>query len=203
MPRRGYSEMILSSKPSKAVPPWGTICGSKCRCDRAARRFDRPSSVSTVLAEVPWVCPSRGGRIALLVTEMVRQFGAQRPLEQRLLELLEQAVLAQQVFRLLVAGQKLVKMFGLDRHRESPHQVTHEPILTSTLPAPRPHHGRAQSTRARRQGVQALAGYRSPCPHGARPSRLHHRHCRSRERHLRRVGVAARPQAASAHPRHA
>ena len=51
---------------------------------------------------------------------MVRQLGAQRPLEQRLLELLEQAVLAQQVFRLLVAGQKLVKMFWLDRHRESP-----------------------------------------------------------------------------------
>jgi hypothetical protein len=35
------------------------------------------------------------GRIALLVAEMVRQLGAQRPLEQRLLELLEQAVLTQ------------------------------------------------------------------------------------------------------------
>jgi hypothetical protein len=32
------------------------------------------------------------GRITLLVAEMVRQLGAQRPLEQRLLELLEQAV---------------------------------------------------------------------------------------------------------------
>jgi hypothetical protein len=60
------------------------------------------------------------GRIALLVAEMVRQFGAQRSLEQRLLELLEQAVLTQQVFRLLVARQKLVKMFWLDWHRESP-----------------------------------------------------------------------------------
>jgi hypothetical protein len=48
---------------------------------------------------------------------MVCQLGAQRPLEQRLLQLLEQAFLAQQVLRLLVAGQKLVKMFWLDRHR--------------------------------------------------------------------------------------
>jgi hypothetical protein len=60
------------------------------------------------------------GRIAFLVTKMVRQLGAQRPLEQRLLELLEQAVLTQQVFRLLVAGQKLVKMFWHDWHRKSP-----------------------------------------------------------------------------------
>ena len=59
-------------------------------------------------------------RIALLVAQMVRQLGPQGPLGQRLLELLEQPVLAQQVFRLLVAGQKLVKMFWLDRHRESP-----------------------------------------------------------------------------------
>jgi hypothetical protein len=51
---------------------------------------------------------------------MVRQFGAQRTLEQRLLELLEQAVVAQQVLRLLVAGQKLVKMFWFDRHRVVP-----------------------------------------------------------------------------------
>ena len=48
---------------------------------------------------------------------MVCQLGAQRPLEQRLLQLLEQAFLAQQVIRLLVAGQKLVKMFWLDWHR--------------------------------------------------------------------------------------
>ena len=63
--------------------------------------------------------PSAGG-IALLITKMVRQLGAQRPLEQRLLQLLEQAFLAQQVLRLLVAGQKLVKMFWLDRHRVVP-----------------------------------------------------------------------------------
>src|SRR5262245_64724444 len=59
-------------------------------------------------------------RIALLVAEMVRQLGSQGSLEQGFLELLEQPFLAQQVFRLLVAGQKLVKMFRLDYHRESP-----------------------------------------------------------------------------------
>jgi len=55
-----------------------------------------------------------------LARQMMRQLGTERPLEQRLLELLEQTVFAQQVFRLLIAGQKLVKMFRLDRHRESP-----------------------------------------------------------------------------------
>jgi hypothetical protein len=47
----------------------------------------------------------------------MRQLRTQRTLQQRLLELLEQAVLAQKVLRLLLAGQKLVKMFWLDRHR--------------------------------------------------------------------------------------
>ena len=71
-------------------------------------------SVSTVVG-VPAVAvvagPSAGG-IALLIAEMVRQFGTQRSLEKRLLQLLEKAVLAQQLLRLLVAGQKLVKMFS-------------------------------------------------------------------------------------------
>ena len=48
---------------------------------------------------------------------MMCQLGAQLAFEQRLLQLLEKAVLAQQVFRLFVTGQQLVKMFWLDRHR--------------------------------------------------------------------------------------
>ena len=72
------------------------------------------------IAAVAVVAGPPAGGIALLVAEMMRQLGTERPLEQRLLELLEQAVFAQQVFRLLIAGQKLVKMFWLDRHRGSP-----------------------------------------------------------------------------------
>jgi hypothetical protein len=83
----------------------GTICGSKLLLR------SRGTSISTAAA---------ASRIALLVAEMVRQLGTQGSLEQGLLELLEQPFLAQQVFWLLVAGQKLVKMFRLDCHRESP-----------------------------------------------------------------------------------
>src|ERR1700694_4921992 len=142
---RAYSEMILSSKPSRRVSPLATICGSKLPLrSRGTSISTDPSSVSTVLGDVPLrvLAGSAAGGIALFVTEMVRQLGAQRPLEQRLLELLEQAVLAQQVLRLLVAGQELVKMFWLHWHRvvpfvrlptECPHTIfltlPHTPLL--------------------------------------------------------------------------
>jgi len=41
-------------------------------------------------------------RIALLVAQVITQFGAQRALQKRLLQLLEQPVIAQKVFRCLV-----------------------------------------------------------------------------------------------------
>jgi len=59
------------------------------------------------------------GRIALLIAEMMCQLGAKRTLKQRFLQLLEQAILADKVLRLFVAGQQFVQMFGFDRHRES------------------------------------------------------------------------------------
>src|SRR5262245_47481382 len=115
--------MILSSKPSRWVSPLGTICGSKLLLrSRGTSISTAPSSVSTVCAigAIAVVAAAAASRIALLVAEMVRQLGTQGSLEQSLLELLEQPFLAQQVFWLLVAGQKLVTMFRLDCHREYP-----------------------------------------------------------------------------------
>jgi len=107
--------------------------------------------------------PPAGG-IALLVAEMVRQLGAQRTLEQRLLELLEKAILAQKVLRLLVAGQKLVKMFWLDWHRVvSFVRLTTVPSHTIFLTLPRGravHRTARQSDRhlRRREAVDPGAG---------------------------------------------
>ena len=46
-------------------------------------------------------------RVALLVAQVLAQLGAQRTLQKRLLQLPEQPVVAQQVFRRLVIGQQL------------------------------------------------------------------------------------------------
>ena len=50
-------------------------------------------------------------RIALLVAQAIGQLGAQRPLQKRLLQLLEKPLIAQKVFRRLVIGQQLVHKF--------------------------------------------------------------------------------------------
>ncbi len=57
-------------------------------------------------------------RVALLVAQVVAQLGAQRPLQKRLLQLLEKPLIAQKVFRCLVVGQQLVQKLGSQcRHR--------------------------------------------------------------------------------------
>jgi hypothetical protein len=105
----------------------GLALGHDLRLEAAvaiARHVDLDRTVlgqhRLAIGAIAVVAAAAARRIALLVAEMVRQLGTQGALEQGLLELLEQPFLAQQVFRLLVAGQKLVKMFRLDCHRESP-----------------------------------------------------------------------------------
>src|SRR3954469_9219090 len=61
------------------------------------------------------VAASAAGRIALLIAEMFGQFRPERPLDQRLLELLEQPIVAGQVFRLLIVSKQLIKQFRCDR----------------------------------------------------------------------------------------
>ena len=82
------------------------------------------------IAAVAMIVAAAAGRVALLVAEVVGQLRPERPFQQRLLQLLEQAIFAEQVFRLLVAGQQFVQMFWFDRHRESP---------SFRLPTDRPH----------------------------------------------------------------
>jgi len=71
------------------------------------------------IAAVAMIVAAAAGRIALLVAEVVGQLRPKCPLQKRFLQLLEQAIFAEQVFRLLIARQQFVQMFWFDRHRES------------------------------------------------------------------------------------
>ena len=51
------------------------------------------------------------GRVALLVAQVPSQLGAQRALDQGLLQPLEKAIVASQVFRLLIVSKQLIKQF--------------------------------------------------------------------------------------------
>src|SRR3974390_1760218 len=53
------------------------------------------------------VAASPAGWVALLVAQMLRQLGAERPLDQRLLKLLEKPVFAGQILGLAVVRQEL------------------------------------------------------------------------------------------------
>lgn len=55
------------------------------------------------------------GGVMLLVPEVVSQLAVEGSLDEGLHELLEQAVLPEQVIRLLVILQQLVEQFGTDR----------------------------------------------------------------------------------------
>src|SRR6516165_3526227 len=63
------------------------------------------------------VAGAPAGGIALLVAQMLGQLGPKRSLDQGLLQLLEQPVLAGQVFGLLVVSKQLIKKFGCYRRR--------------------------------------------------------------------------------------
>src|SRR5271168_2144298 len=54
------------------------------------------------------------GRIALLISKMLGQLGAERPFQQPLLEFLEQSFLAQQILRRAIALQQLLDHFVPD-----------------------------------------------------------------------------------------
>jgi len=57
------------------------------------------------------------GGIVLLKSQMVRELGLQRSLQDCFGELFQQAVLADDVFRLLVIGQQLINERLVDSHR--------------------------------------------------------------------------------------
>jgi hypothetical protein len=57
---------------------------------------------------VPRVAATPAGRVALLVTQVLRQLGVQRTFDQRSLQLLEKPFFPQQILRLLISGQQLV-----------------------------------------------------------------------------------------------
>src|SRR5690606_3185914 len=67
------------------------------------------------------VAAAAAGRIPLLVSQVVRQLRSQRPLHQRLLQLLEQPLIAQKIVRVLNPRQQLVQQLRLDlRHLSVP-----------------------------------------------------------------------------------
>src|SRR5512132_801711 len=83
--------------------------------------------LGVAVADVPH---SAAGRIALLISQVHRQLGTERSFNQRLLQTLQQPVVAQQVPRRLVAGQQLVQNLVADIHLRgllSLHGVTHGP----------------------------------------------------------------------------
>jgi hypothetical protein len=57
------------------------------------------------------IVAAAASRVTLLVAEVVGQFRPERSFQQRLLQLLEQAIFAEQVLRFFVAGQQFVQMF--------------------------------------------------------------------------------------------
>src|SRR5205085_11235802 len=85
---------------------------------------------TTAVAAVPAVVPRY---IVLLVAQMFRQLHVQRPFQDCLGYLLQQAVFANYVFRLLVVGQQLFNAFLIDCHRSlfsSPDSRLHSPFYT-------------------------------------------------------------------------
>src|SRR5947209_1406419 len=55
------------------------------------------------------VAATAAGRIALLVAKMLAQLRTKRPLNQRLLQLLEKPVRTSEVFRLLIVSKQLIQ----------------------------------------------------------------------------------------------
>ena len=55
------------------------------------------------------VAAAAARRIAFLVAQVLGQLGPERPLDQRLLELLEKPIVARQVFGLLIVSKQLIR----------------------------------------------------------------------------------------------
>jgi hypothetical protein len=81
------------------------------------RDLDRSVIADHGLARIPVaaVAAAAAGRVALLVSQMLAQFGAERPFQQALLKFLEQTLLAEQILRRAVALQQLLDEFVPDR----------------------------------------------------------------------------------------
>jgi len=104
---RAYNDKILSSKPAQRVWCLGISWGSKLPCrSRGISIGSSPNSPLSVLRLRPLRAGRVGDWLVLVVTEVLGHLRIQRPLHQQLGQLLEQAVLADQVFRLLVVGQQ-------------------------------------------------------------------------------------------------
>ena len=71
---------------------------------RARRRSDRLPG-----GAIPGIPRPVSRRVAFHVAEVIVHFGAQRPLEQRLLQLLEKPVRTCEVFRLLIVSKQLIQ----------------------------------------------------------------------------------------------
>src|SRR6516164_6666513 len=114
---------MRSSKPSRRVCPFATICGSKLLLrSRGTAISIAPSSPITVLfiIAVATVATAATGRVAFLVSQMLAQLGAQRAFQQALLEFLEQPFLAEQILRRAVTLQQLLDDLVSDRLRHGP-----------------------------------------------------------------------------------
>ena len=106
--------MILSSKPG----PAGLVFGDELRLEAAvavARHLDgqlAKIALEGLLAlAVAGVAAGVGHGFVALVPQVLGQFRVQRSFDQQLGQLLEQAVLADEVFRLFVVGQQARQQF--------------------------------------------------------------------------------------------
>src|SRR6516162_4343410 len=138
---RAYRLKILSSKPSNRVWPLGDqlrleaanpVARDRNR-DLAILRQDRLRArpVAAVAAAA-----ARG--IALLVTQMVGQLSAKRPLDQGLLELLEKPIVPRQILGLFIVSQQLIQQLRsnceIGRHVSLPSKVnSQKPAYTFFL----------------------------------------------------------------------
>src|SRR5688572_17687367 len=77
---------------------------------------------------VPAVAAVVAGRVVPAVPKVLIELGIHRPLEQRLRELLQQPVFANNLLRLLVVAQQLIDQLWIDAHRVL-HSVSMENIV--------------------------------------------------------------------------
>src|SRR3954468_18930809 len=61
------------------------------------------------------IAAAAAGRVPLLVAKMIAQLRTKRPLNQRLLQLLEKPVRSCEVFRLLIVSKQLIQQFRCNR----------------------------------------------------------------------------------------
>src|ERR1700683_1128099 len=118
---RAYIEMILSSKPVKRVWPLPTIFGSNVPLrSRGVSSGSSPKSPQRLgglaIARVAAVV---AGLVVLRVAQMIGHLGLHGSLQERFGELLQQPMLADNIFRALIVRQQFVNQVKVDGHRVS------------------------------------------------------------------------------------